>query len=118
MERRRYSRVGAPAIVMVIGDREYETVNWSLGGCVLSDYDGELTPGALFDIDGIAAAGEKPIDVEIRARVLRRNRDTGELALSFHDVDRRAYALMQELMADRGTPVEEPSEPSEGSNDG
>ncbi|MCW8862699.1 MAG: hypothetical protein OQK07_09795 [Rhodospirillales bacterium] len=99
VDRRKYSRINAPYLHVFVGKREFIAISWSMGGCILEAYDGELTPGALFDIYRLGAESGAEVDLLVRARVLRREKETGRLALTFHDVDNRAYAFMQELMA-------------------
>jgi len=100
-DRRRHERFTAPAITLAFDGERYTAKSWSLGGFMVDDYRGKLTPGALFVVDGICALDGTLEPVEIRSRVVRTDMRTGELMVSFLDLDGRAYAVLQDFMAER-----------------
>tara|TARA_B100000315_G_C14167580_1_gene403023 strand:+ start:123 stop:476 length:354 start_codon:yes stop_codon:yes gene_type:complete len=97
-ERRRNQRAGTPPVFFIMKGRSFPSGNWSLGGACLEDYAGELTPGALFEIEAVGGSERSMVDVSIRARVLRRDHDERQLAVTFLEIDRRAYAILHEFM--------------------
>ncbi|MCP5372768.1 MAG: PilZ domain-containing protein [Hyphomicrobiales bacterium] len=98
-ERRRHARAENPVVNMTFGGETYSVRNWSLGGFMIDGYQGRLTPGALFTVSQIHTVDGEPVDVKIKARVLRRDPSRQELAVSFHDVDGKAYRILHDLLA-------------------
>lgn len=100
-ERRRHQRFTQPPLSLSLEGRTYATADWSMGGFVIEDYAGALTPGSLFGIDGIAADGEALRPVEVRARVLRISDDRRRLTVTFMFVDQPAFKVLQKLVGQR-----------------
>ena len=110
-EQRRHERTGAPAITVTVDGVLYEAVNWSFGGFLIIGYEGTLTPGSLFDITAIGAAGREMNAVDVRARVTRTNPGEKELVVTFLDLDGRAYKLLHDFMTERMRILEEKQGP-------
>ena len=100
-EQRRHERAGVPVITVTVDGEVYEAVNWSFGGFLIKGYEGKLTPGSLFDITKIGAAGRKMNPVNVRARVTRTSPGDKELVVTFLDLDGRAYKLLHDFMTER-----------------
>ncbi len=100
-EQRRHERTGVPVITVTVDDALYEAVNWSFGGFLIKGYEGNLSPGSLFDIKEIGTVGRKMNAVNVRARVTRANPDDKELVVTFLDLDGRAYKLLHDFMTER-----------------
>ncbi len=100
-ERRRHKRAKTQALVIAIAGREYSTANLSIGGSLVEGYDGPLTAGALFIVDGIGSSGGKLTKVDIRARVNRADHEARRLAVTFLELDSGAYEILQDAMAKR-----------------
>ncbi len=100
-EQRRHERAGVPVITVTVDGEVYEAVNWSFGGFLIKGYEGTLTPGSLFGITEIGAAGRKMSPVNVRARVTRTNPEEKQLVVTFLDLDGRAYKLLHDFMAER-----------------
>jgi hypothetical protein len=107
-ERRRHQRFTQPPLSLSLEGRTYATADWSMGGFVIDDYAGALTPGSLFAIDGIAAAGEELTPVGVRARVLRISEDRRRLTVTFLFVDQPAFRVLQRLVGQRIQPAGQP----------
>lgn len=107
-ERRRHQRFTQPPLSLSVEGRTYATADWSMGGFVIEDYAGALTPGSLFAINGIGADGEELTPVEVRARVLRISEDRRRLTVTFLFVDQPAFRVLQRLVGKRIQPVEQP----------
>lgn len=110
-ERRRHQRFTQPPLSLSLEGRTYATADWSMGGFVIEDYAGALTPGSLFGIDGIAADGEELTPVEVRARVLRLSEDRRRLTVTFMFVDQPAFKVLQKLVGQRIQSVTPPPAP-------
>ncbi len=85
-----------PAIYVAVGDRTYDSVSWSMGGILINGYDGTLSAGSLLTITAIGGERDDLTDVEVRSRVVRG--DSGQLVVSFLDIDERAYNVLRSLM--------------------
>lgn len=110
-ERRRHQRFTQPPLNLSVEGRTYSTSDWSMGGFVIDDYSGALTPGSLFTIDGIGGEGNDLTAVEVRARVLRISSDRQRLTVTFLFVDQPAFRVLQRLVDERVQPAEPPPAP-------
>ncbi len=100
-DQRRHERTAVPVITVTVNGAVYEAVNWSFGGCLIKGYKGNLTPGSLFDITEIGTVGREMNAVGVRARVSRTNPGHRELAVTFLDLDSRAYEFLYDVMTER-----------------
>lgn len=100
-DRRRHPRFTHPPVCLAFEGRSYTTTDWSLGGFVIDGYEGALTPGSLFSIAAVGAAGETMTPVDIRSRVVRTNHDKRVLTVSFLVIDKPGYAVLRALVGDR-----------------
>lgn len=94
-EKRRDKRQLSPALEVSLEGGRYRTVDWSLGGVLLSDYFGPLAPG-----DQVAGSVQVLTDMTshpFKAVVVRRDSATGQLALSFTEISNRAFALLESV---------------------
>lgn len=92
-ERRQYDRAAAHATVIVIDGKSFLTKDLSVGGALLDDYDGPLSPGALFTVTGIGPKNDIT-PVNVRARV-NRMEGAARLALTFLDLDAKAFDILR-----------------------
>ena len=102
-ERRAHPRYAEPVLAVTIGDKTFQTENWSMAGMVLEKYKGSLSVGAIFDVASIARASEKdsPVKVKVSGRVTRSEKEGGILAFNFLELDDTAFKLLQDCMAER-----------------
>ncbi len=100
-ERRLRERVADASLAVSFKGTTHTAANWSLGGFVIEGYRGSLTPGALLSIDAVGKAGGKLTKVKVRARVVRANARKQALAVNFLGLDRCAYGVLHEVMAER-----------------
>nr|WP_298683048.1 hypothetical protein [uncultured Dongia sp.] len=101
-EHRRDKRLQVPVFEVGVGERSYDTVNWSLGGVLLRNYQGQLYAGMKvhlhirmkasasriqddFHRAGEDRAGEDRVRAGLgtEALVVRHDRETHQLALKF-----------------------------------
>ena len=104
-ERREHIRVQLPQLYVRVGGRVYRTVEWSYGGLLIEDENGQLPTGALIRIDGLAdeeayRRASTPHKVDIRARVIRSMREEGLAALSCLKLDDAAYRILRTIGGD------------------
>jgi hypothetical protein len=90
-ELRRDKRLRLPVFSVRIANQRYDSINWSLGGMLLGNYDGHLFQGltAIVNINlkselGYAPGEEDGLTVE--ALVIRHDLEKRELALKFQRV--------------------------------
>jgi len=99
-ERRKHQRVKRLGLAVRLDGKIHTTQDWSMGGVMLEDYDGNLSTGALVTVSGVGRSARKLHTVELPARVVR----TGEhaVAVTFLSLDIEAYQFLQQLMCDNG----------------
>ncbi|MGB0749880.1 MAG: PilZ domain-containing protein [Magnetospiraceae bacterium] len=97
-ERRTQARYTGPDVRFEIDGEIYQISNWSLGGCYIENYEGELTSGSVFDITAIGPEKGGMTPVEVRARVMRYDPARRSLAVRFNARNRTAYKLLMDLM--------------------
>ena len=107
-EKRLHKRVADPGMSLKIGETPYRSINWSMGGILVDDYDGKLSTGSLLTITEIGPLDEEMTAVNIRARVVRADSAAGNLAVQILELDSPAYGVFQELMSQRLKVVKSP----------
>lgn len=100
-ERRRHARQEETALTIAFDGASYVIRSWSLGGFMVEDYEGRLSPGALFTVESVGGADGEMWPVAIRSRVVRADAFSRRLMVSFLDIDDRGYHVLQTLMAER-----------------
>jgi hypothetical protein len=87
VELRRDKRFVEPTFTAEVGDYRYDTVNWSLGGLLLGNYDGLFFTNmlVLLHIHVKSTARNQPVQkiLTVEARVVRNDRKKRQLALKF-----------------------------------
>ncbi len=111
-DQRRHERTAVPVITVTVDGALYEAVNWSFGGLLIKGYEGNLTPGSLFDITEIGTVGREMNAVDVRARVTRTSPGDKELVVTFLDLDGRAYELLHDFMTERMRVLKEKQGPA------
>ena len=99
-ERRKHLRVKRLGLAVRLGTKTYTTQDWSMGGFMLEDYDGNLSTGALVTVSGVGRSARKLHTVELPARVVRNGEH--DIAVTFLSLDFEAYEFLQRLMCDNG----------------
>ena len=94
-EKRHDRRQPSPTLeVLLEGDR-YQTVDWSLGGVLLSNYFGPLGPGD--PVSGNLQVFTDPRSHPFKAVVVRRDSATGQLALNFTEISNDVFSLLESV---------------------
>lgn len=100
--KRSATRTSNPHLAVNIRGKLYQTLNWSLGGILLGDYDGALCDGEEFEIESVGMAGKQMWPVLIRARVVRTGGERGtELAAQFLTISAPAFDILEGIMLRR-----------------
>lgn len=95
--RRKDMRVPLPVVALLMEGRVYRTVDWSLGGFLITGYKGPLKAGSAVAVRGIGLKASELVPVHIRARVVRLDRG-GRLAGQFLGLSEAAFEALQGLM--------------------
>ncbi len=97
---RRDRRYPLPALVITIGDGQYTTVNWSLGGFLITGFDRKISPGK--PIAGRLSLADQPIGFEFTAKVVRVGEPApDQLAVQFTDLGEHGLAVLERIMKRR-----------------
>lgn len=101
-QQRKNRRVHNPKLAIGFRGKLFETVNWSLGGCLIEGYDGALVPGDAFDIEYIGPAGRSPWPVLVQARVVRVGGESGmQMAAQFLALSIPAFDILEGVLLRR-----------------
>lgn len=99
-ERRQHNRVEELELVVRLDGKTYKTVNWSMGGFLLDDFDGSLATGALVTVAGLGRDPKNIHKVDLPARVVRSSERV--MAVNYLSLDSEAYAFLQGIMSETG----------------
>lgn len=91
-DHRRDKRKFKPTLVIALDDATYPTSNWSLGGALLFDYFGDLSPGA--EIEGRMRLATEQECHRFTGEVVRKDLQSGLLAVHFTELSEGAFALL------------------------
>lgn len=106
-EARRYKRFSDPALHVIIGERSYRTVDWSIGGLAVCGYAGALQADKQIKITlRVEGDQEEQKTFSDRAVVVRNNPDAGTLALRFTSHSSATLKVLEYLTRRQETPVE------------
>ena len=94
-EKRKHPRISKPGLRLELGGRLYSVVNWSMGGALVETDGHAPMVGTLVDVTGLGMADAGMVAVNIRARVQRIEDEGRRMAVSFFDIDTKAYELLQ-----------------------
>ncbi len=99
IDKREHDRGCEPAIRLQIGSKVYRSINWSLGGVLIEEYEGNLSIGSLLSITEIGLDHGVMSPVKIHARVTRADAESNSLAIQMLEIDHSAYAILSKLLA-------------------
>jgi hypothetical protein len=99
-EGRQDRRYPVPPLVVAIDGVEYRTLNWSLGGILLSGFNRPATPGQT--ITGTFCLVDGPETIDFTGTVIRADvPDRGNLAIHFDDLGERGLTILDRVIARR-----------------
>ena len=100
-EKRKDKRLPLPVFSVKIDGQTYSTVNWSLGGLLISDYDGTAVDDQPIRIDIKAKDEGAEFKLRISARVIRNRTDRRELAVKFEEMNPQVYDFFEQCFSRR-----------------
>ncbi|MBL4614990.1 MAG: hypothetical protein JKY27_08975 [Magnetovibrio sp.] len=96
-ERRKYPRAGRMGLIVRFEHETYEVSNWSMGGFLVDDYQGQLSSGALVTVIGLGCKKTEIYDVNLPARVIRSDDQT--IAINYLGLDANAYDFLTNALS-------------------
>lgn len=99
-ERRKHPRIERMGLVVHLEGEIHHVTNWSMGGFLLNDYQGQLSIGALVTVNGIGSVDGELLTVDLPARVVRT--DDGRFAVTYLGLDAPAYTFLTEALGQTG----------------
>jgi hypothetical protein len=99
-EDRRDRRYPLTALVITIGGVDYDTVNWSLGGFLITGFDRKVVPGQT--ITGMLRVIDKPDTLPFVATVVRCGApEPDRLAAKFEDLGEVGISMLERIITRR-----------------
>lgn len=95
-EKRNYTRFEEPKLQVKIAEKVFTTIDWSIGGLLIADYDGEMDQGAETQVNFNQVGGERSYSATIR--VVRRDSKKKTLAVRFTRSTMDALEFFRNLM--------------------
>jgi len=95
-DRRKHARAQRMGLVVRLETETFTVTNWSMGGFVLDNYHGHLSPGALVRVVGLGCRADDLQTVDLPARVVRT--DEGLIAVAYLGLDARAYGFLTDAL--------------------
>ncbi len=100
-EKRRDKRLPLPIFTIRLNRRLCSTVNWSLGGLLISDFTGDLTADETVKVAIKAADDKSDFSMHVQARVIRHDPAKREVALKFEKMDSQIYDFFEHCFSRR-----------------
>lgn len=100
-EKRRDKRLPLPVFSVKIDGETYTTLNWSLGGLLVSDYDGTAADDQPIRVEMKAKDDTAEFKIKIAAHVIRNRTDRKELALKFDEMNPQVYDFFEKCFSRR-----------------
>lgn len=98
-ENRKDKRLPLPVFLVQIEDRQYQSINWSLGGFLLTPLDFPYFVGQ--DVVLTIFNKEKTSEIEVTAEILRTNEETNNFAVKFTEMNQRLYRFLENAFKSR-----------------
>jgi hypothetical protein len=99
-EVRRDRRYPLPPLVIAIDGVEYSTVNWSLGGFLISGFNKDAEHGK--KLTGTLCLLDRPESIDFAGTVVRIDEpEPGLLAVQFTDLGDRGMSILDRIIARR-----------------
>ncbi|MET1025611.1 MAG: PilZ domain-containing protein [Dongiaceae bacterium] len=100
-EKRKDKRLPLPIFTIRLNRRLCSTVNWSLGGLLVSDFNGELAADETVNVAIKAADDTSDFRMQLQARVIRHDAAKREVALKFEKMDSQIYDFFEQCFSRR-----------------
>jgi hypothetical protein len=95
-EKRNYTRFSEPKLQVKLADKVFTTLDWSIGGLLIADYDGDLDQGGEIQANFCLIGGDRNYTATIR--VVRRDSKHKTLAVRFTRSTMDALEFFRNLM--------------------
>jgi hypothetical protein len=100
-EHRRDKRLPLPIFTIRLDGLVCDTLNWSLGGLLISGYEGNHKPDDLLDVDIKIKDTTGDYALKITARVIRTDPKSKTIALRFEEMSPVIYDFFERSFAQR-----------------
>jgi hypothetical protein len=100
-EHRRDKRLPLPVFTTRLDGLTCDTINWSLGGLLVSGYEGDHQPDALLDVDIKIKDATGDYALKLTARVVRVDHKNKTIALRFEEMSPLIYDFFERSFAQR-----------------
>lgn len=94
-EHRRDKRMPLPVFAVRVGGQVCDTLNWSLGGLLVENYDGHLLADMPVEIEIKIKDEHAEFEMKIEAKVVRNDRENRRLALKFEALSPAIYDFFE-----------------------
>lgn len=94
-EHRRDKRMPLPIFTIRIGGQICDTLNWSLGGLLIENYEGHLLVEMPVEIDIKIKDEHAEFNMKIDAKVVRNDRENRRLAVKFETLSPAIYDFFE-----------------------
>lgn len=98
--KRKDKRLPLPVFTVKIDGESYSTINWSLGGLLVSNYVGNAFVDQEVMID-VKAKDDADFNLQIAAHVVRHDAERQELALQFDEMTPQIYKFFEQCFSKR-----------------
>jgi hypothetical protein len=98
-EKRKDKRLLVPVFTVDLNGVTCSTVNWSLGGLLISDFVGALKEDSVVVTEIKAKDGQADVHLRLPARVIRHDTETREVALKFEQMDPKIYDFFEQCFS-------------------
>ncbi|HVZ03035.1 MAG TPA: PilZ domain-containing protein [Dongiaceae bacterium] len=100
-DNRRDKRLPLPVFTIRLDGLVCDTVNWSLGGLLVSGYTGAHKPDDLIDVDVKIKDTSGDFALKVAARVIRVDRKAEQIALRFEEMSPLIYDFFERSFSAR-----------------
>ena len=100
-ENRRDKRLPLPIFTIRLDGQVCETINWSLGGLLVSGYEGAHNPDDILDLDIKIKDTTGDYAIKTAAKVIRVDQKNKTLALHFEEMSPLIYDFFERSFAQR-----------------
>lgn len=92
---RKNHRYELPKLKLRIGNLEFETYDWSLGGFRINDFKGRPSVGEQVTVSHLSYNEENAFDINSKATVTRVLIGKNQVAFAFSNLDEKAFELLE-----------------------
>lgn len=94
-EHRRDKRMPLPIFTVKVGGQVCDTLNWSLGGLLIENYEGQLLVEMPVVIDIKIKDEHAEFSMKIQAKVVRNDRENRRLAVKYDELSPAIYDFFE-----------------------